>query len=86
MLSIVVKDNVAALDYLDIGDGPGFQSIGNLPDIDRNGSTTFSISHNQADDLEIPNESLVPFSVAVEAAREFFRSSQRPKCLDWLEI
>lgn len=85
MLSIAVKDNIASLDYLLSDDEPGFKSIGNLEDIDQGGTTMFSISRSPADDLEVRNDSIVSWPVAIEAAKQFFATSKQPKCIRWFE-
>ncbi len=74
------------LDFLEAEDEPGFRSRGHLPGVNSSESTVFCISTNSADDLEVQNDGLVPFSIALATAKEFFASGQRPQCVNWLEL
>lgn len=86
MLSVLVKADIAALDFLERDDEPGFRSVGNLPNVNRNENTVFSISRNRADDLEVQNDALISFPDALAAAKEFLDSGKRPQCIDWFEL
>jgi hypothetical protein len=64
----------------------GFYSIGNMPDMKPGEMATFPISENRGDDIDVPNEAVVPFSVAVAVAKEFFYDKSLPKAIEWFEL
>jgi hypothetical protein len=82
VLSFLVTGDVAALHYIPADREAGWRSVGTRGD----GLTRFAISQHPADDVFILNEALVPFSAAVEAAKEFLLSDQRPTSVDWFEL
>jgi len=85
-ISILVNAELAAVHYIPEEFQAGFRSCGKTPGLEPNGTTAFSISGFSGDDVEEPNESVVPFSTALAVAKEFFASKQLPKCIDWSEL
>jgi len=85
-LSILVKGDLAVLHYIPVENEAGFRSVGEIAGLDETGTTTFSISENAADDVIEPNAAVVPFSVALSVANEFFTSSRLPMALKWEEL
>lgn len=85
-LSILVKGDLAALHYIPREREAGYRSAGKMPDMEPEGIASFSLSETPADDVGEPNESVLPFSVAVSVAREFFVSNRLPSTIGWLEL
>ena len=85
-LSILVKGDLAALHYIPTEDEAGFRSAGKMPGLEPSGTTSFSMSENPADDVEELNDSILPFSVALSVAKEFFVSNELPAAIEWLEL
>jgi hypothetical protein len=83
-MSILVKGNVAALHYFSEDQNPGLISAGRS-DLEPNGSTIFYIN-TEEEKQEIPNGMIVPFSLALEAAMEFFANKEPPRCIEWLAL
>ena len=86
MLSLLVNDDLATLNYVPKECDAGFRSVGRMPDLAPGETTTFSISNNRADDVVVLNDAVLPFSVALQAAKEFFFSKDLPKAVEWLEL
>jgi hypothetical protein len=85
-LSLLVKDNLATLNYLPKEYDAGFRSVGRVPGLKPGDTTTFSINTNRADDLIVQNDAVLPFSTALQAAKEFFFSKDLPRSVDWLQL
>ena len=85
-LSILVKGDLAALHYIPAESEAGFRSVGKMPGLEPRGTTSFSISENPADDVEELNDSVLPFSVALSVANEFFACNKLPVAVEWLEL
>ncbi len=85
-LTLVVKGDIASLWYVPKERNAGCNSVGTMPGLDPNGSTTFSISDHTADDIEVLNQFLIPFSKALTAATEFFVTKERPQSVEWFEL
>jgi hypothetical protein len=84
-LLILVNNELASLHYFPPGQHPGFQSIGNVPALNVGGFTRFFM--NSPDEAqEITNAAVVPFSAALEAAKEFLTRDELPKSIIWLEL
>jgi hypothetical protein len=84
LLSILMKDNIAALHYMVEGDRAGFASIGGKLGLPK-GDTVFGTG-NPDEKIWITNDAVVPFATALTVAKEFFRSEQLPKSIKWLEL
>ncbi len=85
LLSILMKDDIAALHYLVEGDRAGFASIGGRLGLPPKGNTVFGTGHPD-ENIWVTNRAVVPFTTALEVAKEFFRSEQLPKSIKWLEL
>jgi len=80
-LAIMAKNALASLHYFPEEDHPGFISVGT------NATSGFSIFFiNGAEEQEVPNDSIVPFSTALKVSKEFLISSDLPKSVDWMEL
>lgn len=86
MLDILVKGELAALHYFVEGDDAGYCSTGNKVGLNLAESTSFSISENHGDDVEVLNDAILPFADAVTAAKEFFFFKGLPESIQWLKL
>jgi hypothetical protein len=84
-MSIVVNKGLASLTYFPGGDHPGFTSRGEVEGIDPEGFSTFFIN-TPTEKHEVSNDSLVPMSAAVQAAKQFFASLELPSGIEWFEL
>jgi hypothetical protein len=85
-LSLLVKGDLATLSYFPKEFDAGFRSVGALPHLNAGETTTFSISKYPADDVDVLNDAVLPFSVALEAAKDFFNSKDLPQSVEWLRL
>lgn len=85
-LSILVNADLAAIHYIPAEFQAGFRSVGKTPGLESRGTTVFSISKYSGDNIEEPNESVLPFSVALSVATEFFNRSELPTGVEWEEL
>lgn len=85
-LSLLVKGDLATLNYFPKEFDAAFVSVGRMPELKVGETTTFSISTDRADDLIVLNDAVLPFSAALEAAKEFFHSGDLPKSVEWLQL
>ncbi|MFN0017871.1 MAG: hypothetical protein ACKVP0_06400 [Pirellulaceae bacterium] len=85
-LSLLVKDEVASLNYIPKEFDAGFVSVTSMPVLKKGETTTFSISKNAADDVVVSNESVLTFSAALRAVKEFFHSKALPELVEWLQL
>ncbi len=79
---MMVKGDLAYLEYFPSDGHPGFVSIGNSLNLKPGGLTTFFPDRTN-ETLQIMNEAVVPFSDALKAAQEFAVSKTLPKCIQW---
>jgi hypothetical protein len=87
-LVIYVRGDLAAIYYYRADDGrAGFVSIGGKMNLDPKKMTTFQIGgFNPGDTIDVLNDSIVPFSEALEVARKFFHSQELPRSIEWFEL
>jgi hypothetical protein len=85
-LLILVNNELASLHYFPPGQHPGFQSLGNVPTLKKAGGFTGFFMNNPDEIQEITNAAVVPFSAALEAAKEFPARDELPKSMNWLEL
>ena len=85
-LTIHVKGDLAAIYYYRGDDRAGYVSLGGKMNLDPKELTTFSIHGSDPDTIDVLNDSIVPFSEALEAAKEFFHSQELPRSIKWLEL
>jgi hypothetical protein len=86
LLSLLVKDDLAFLQFFRKDRDAGFASVGRLPGMNAGEVTAFPTSKNRADDLLVQNDAIVPFSVAFAAVKDFFRSQDLPRGVEWQEL
>jgi hypothetical protein len=85
-LAIVVKEKLAVVHYFPEANHAGYQSLGSSNELDPAGKTIFCISRYRADDIEVLNSAVLLFPAALEAAKEFFSSSELPRTIKWFEL
>jgi hypothetical protein len=85
VINILVKRDVAYLEYFPSEGHPGFTSVGRSLDLMPGGHTAF-FPDDTNETLQIMNEAVVPFSDALRAAQEFAISQALPKCIQWFEL
>jgi hypothetical protein len=81
-MTLAVRGDVATLHYMRNSEDTGFRSIGGIMDYDQD--VTFRMTENS--DFPVCGDAVLPFSVALSAAKEFFGSPELPKSIEWLEI
>jgi hypothetical protein len=86
-LSIIVKGNLAAVHYFAKEGHAGHVSIGGKMNLDPKKMTKFAIgSLDSGDTIHVPNHLIVPFSEALDVAKEFFHSQELPHSIEWFEL
>ncbi|HXA70012.1 MAG TPA: hypothetical protein VNW24_06160 [Stellaceae bacterium] len=86
-LSIMVKGDLAAIHYFPKEGHAGHVSIGGKMNLDAKKMTKFSIgSLDPGATIHVPNHLIVSFSEALEVAKEFFRSQELPRSIEWFEL
>jgi hypothetical protein len=82
-MSIWVRNDLATLHFFEKERDPGYRSIGTLAEED--GTTIFhteSVKHKES----VPNRFVVPYALALAAAKEFFSSKQLPASIEWMRL
>jgi hypothetical protein len=86
-LWIFVRGDLAAVYYIARDDDrAGYVSVGGNLNLNPKEMTTFAIGDDTGETIDVLNDSIVPFSEAVEAAKEFFHSQEMPRSIEWLEL
>jgi hypothetical protein len=85
-LALLVKGELASVHYFPEDSDAGYIPSGNLAQLPVREMSRFSISKHQADDVHVVNDSVLPMSVAVQVAREFFRSDALPTAITWEKL
>lgn len=84
-LVLIVKDNLAYLNFFPKEYDAGLTSLGNMGDDLEGTMTTFFITR-KGEIIWASNYSVLPFSSALQAAEEFFRTKELPCCVEWLRL
>ncbi len=85
-LALLVKGKLASATYFSKDDDAGYVPAGNLAALPIGKLTTFSISRYRAEDVSVVNDAVLPVSLAVEIAEEFFHSDALPSSLRWAHL
>jgi len=85
-LFIYVKGDLAVIYYHRGDDRAGYVSVGGKMNLDPKEMTNFSIHRSDSDSIDVFNDSIVPFSEALEVAKEFFQSQELPRSIEWFEL
>lgn len=84
-MNLVVKNNYASLLYIPEDGHPGFISIGHDTDLDEYETSTFYTNTDQ-EEISVANYTILPFSIALNAVKEFFETKEMPKLIEWEEL
>jgi Immunity protein Imm1 len=84
-LSILAKGDLAYLHYFPTEDHPGYASIGRAGGLASGETTDFCMALDEYP-VPIQNNRIVPFHMAVKVAKEFLRSDELPKAIQWFEL
>ena len=84
-LYIMTKDAIASLYYIPADREAGYISQHGLRSHESGGTTTFFMAE-RGDEATFANDSLMPFSLGVEAAIEFMSLKNLPKRVHWLAL
>ena len=85
-MSIFAKADLASLHFFPTARHPGFRSAGGEALGLEPGGFTIFYMNNVAEEEEVLNDSVVPFSVALVAAKEFLRTAVKPTSLQWFRL
>lgn len=85
-LSLLVKNDLATLNYVPEEFDAGFFSVGGKMVLGPPGMTTFSISKSRADDVAVLNSAVISFCSALQAAKDFFISNALPQSVRWQRL
>lgn len=85
LMALMVTRELAYLWYTPSEDHPGFVPVGTAQGLQTGGTTTFFMDNEDVEEM-IPNDQIVPFSVALVAAKEFSASMRLPQCMKWFEL
>ena len=83
-LAILVNKELANITYFPDEYSPGAQSAGGGCGLEPNGYTVF-YTNTPEEEIEISNNSIVPFDLALKAAAEFYHNQKMPRCIDWTD-
>ena len=84
-LAILVKGDMAHLDYFPADGHAGYSSIGRCDGLDPAGITVF-VTDSMGEEAEVLNSAVVPFSTALNAAKGFLYSNALTRNVEWLEL
>jgi len=86
LLGLLVNKGTAYLHYFVNEGEPGFQSIGNDNlELDENENSIF-YTNTDTEEVSIPNYSIITFTSALKAVKEFFETNDMPQCIEWDEM
>jgi hypothetical protein len=85
-LTVHVRGDPAAIYYYRGGGQGLYVSVGGKMNLNPKEWTTFSIDRADSDPIDVFNVSIVPFSEALEAAKEFFHSQELPRSIEWRQL
>ncbi|MFL5244889.1 MAG: hypothetical protein ACJ8FY_22535 [Gemmataceae bacterium] len=85
-LALLVKGELATVTYFPKDRDAGYVPVGNLAGLPTGEMTAFSVSQYKADDVFVVNDAVLPVSLAVKIAEEFFHSDALPTGLKWLHL
>jgi hypothetical protein len=85
VVSILVNGELASLHYFPKECHPGFRSVGTMEGLSPGATATFFMN-SLREEVQVLNDSIVPFSLALRAACEFCASTDLPRCVQWFEL
>jgi hypothetical protein len=81
---VLVNGDLSSLHFFTAEREPGFESDGGENRLPPGGLTTFYMGTRQ--EQPIMNEAVLPFRLAVEAAKEFGKTRKLPTCVKWFAL
>lgn len=84
-IAILANRDLACVHYFPKEFDPGYQSVGPAPGLDPKQDTAFFVN-TPTEKLPMSNRAVVPFSLALAAAKEFYRSPKLPVCIRWIRL
>jgi immunity protein Imm1 of predicted polymorphic toxin system len=85
-LALLVNGDLGFVNYFPEDRDAGYIPTGNLARLPAQEMSKFPISEYPADDLVLVNDAVLPISVAVQVAHEFFQSDALPKAITWEKL
>ncbi len=84
-MTILVKGEWACVHFFENEDDCGHYAYSDKKVLDEDGYTTFYMG-SATSETEISNQLVIPFSTAINVAKEFFTTSEMSKCVEWFEL
>ena len=81
-LSMFVKDDYSVIYFLGEKSGETFVSCGNSEKCD----TEIFYENKLGSSVTLASENIVSPELMIEAAKQFFRTKERPLCVEWFEL
>jgi hypothetical protein len=82
-MSIMVRDDLATVWYAPQESHAGYVSATNLNMLQRGATTSFYFDKDRQD---VSNDVIIKWEDALETAKQFFRSSDLPNTIRWIEL
>lgn len=82
-LAMLVRDDLACLDYMADSGGTTFTSQGDVPALTKGATTEFRLDSQRR---PVPNRRIIRYADAVRAAKEFMHTKDLPQCIKWLRL
>ena len=83
LLTILASGRVGAAYYSRREDDAGFRSAGGRLVLPSSNTTKF---RGPAEEFDVINDAVLPFSLIVEVAKEFLHSQGLPSTIEWFEL
>ena len=80
-----MRGDLTAIYYIPGDRQAGYVSVGGKMNLNPKEMTTFPIGE-LGETIDVLNDSIVPFSEALEVARKFFHSQELPRSIEWFEL
>jgi len=84
-LAMLVNGNYANLTFFPEDGHPGFQSAAKDTNLKLDDVTIFC-TNTPYEEIEIKNDAVVTFAIALNAAREYYTTKEMPSCIEWVEM
>jgi hypothetical protein len=84
-MTILVKGELACVHIFRSNDDCGSYAYWNGSELDKEGVTVFYMG-TPTSETEISNRLVIPFSLAIDVARDFFENLEMSKLVEWFEL
>jgi hypothetical protein len=84
-IGLLVTGDLAVLHYFPSEGHPGFVPAARVATLNTEETTIFSVNTVE-EELEVSNQIVTLFSIALSAAKEFLVSKELPSSIKWLEL